>query len=62
MRDNDRLTRIVKFRMDPRLRGRVDASDVVQEAFLEATCRFSEYRQDAKMPFFLWLRFLTLQQ
>lgn len=62
MRDNERLTRVVKFRMDPRLRGRVDASDVVQEAFLEATTRFDEYKRDAKMPFFLWLRFLTMQQ
>lgn len=62
MRDNERLTRIVKFRMDARLRGHVDASDVVQEAFLEASSRFEEYKRDPKMPFFLWLRFLTMQQ
>ena len=62
MRDFDRLTRVVKFRMDSRLRGRIDASDVVQEAYVEATARFEEYKRDAKMPFFLWLRFLTLQK
>ena len=28
----------------------------------EATARFEEYMRDAKMPFFLWLRFLTLQK
>ena len=62
MRDRDRLTRVVKFRIDPRLRGRIDACDVVQEAYVEATSRFASYAEDAKMPFFLWLRFITLQK
>jgi len=31
-----RLRRVVAFRLDPRLNGRVDAGDVVQEAYLEA--------------------------
>lgn len=62
MRENERLVKIVRFRMHPRLRGRVDPVDVVQEAFLEATARFEDYRAEAKMPFFLWIRFLTLQQ
>ena len=38
----ERLARMVAFRMDPRLRGRVDAADVVQEAFVEA----SAHRED----------------
>jgi RNA polymerase sigma-70 factor (ECF subfamily) len=33
---HDRLERIVDLRLDPRLAGRVDAVDVLQEAFLEA--------------------------
>ena len=37
----------------------VDASDIVQEAFVEATQRIAEY-DDEKMPFFVWLRFITL--
>ena len=61
-REGDRLTRAVRLRMDSRLRGRIDARDVVQEAFLEATVRFEKYVCDAKMPFFLWLRFLTMQK
>jgi RNA polymerase sigma-70 factor, ECF subfamily len=59
----DRLRRMVALRLDHRLRGRVDPSDVIQEAFLEATERRAEYvRQPDPMPPFLWLRFLTLQR
>jgi RNA polymerase sigma-70 factor (ECF subfamily) len=57
-----RLRRMVKLRLDPRLQGRVDASDVLQEAYLEAAQRLAEYLRDPKMPFFLWLRFLTGQK
>src|SRR5262249_2616896 len=59
----DRLRRMVALRLDHRLRGRIDPSDVIQEAFLEATGRRAEYeRQSDPMPPFLWLRFLALQQ
>jgi RNA polymerase sigma-70 factor (ECF subfamily) len=59
----DRLRRMVALRLDQRLRGRIDPSDVIQEAFLEATERRAEYaRQADPMPPFLWLRFLALQQ
>ncbi len=58
-----RLRRMVALRLDPRLNGRVDPSDIIQEAFLEALARLPEYeRQPAPMPPFLWLRFLTLQR
>jgi RNA polymerase sigma-70 factor (ECF subfamily) len=54
---------MVAIRLDQRLRGRIDPSDVIQEAFLEATERRAEYdRQPDPMPPFLWLRFLTLQR
>src|SRR5262245_2522512 len=57
-----RLRRIIKLRLDTRLQGRIDASDVLQEAYLEAAQRLAEYLRDPKMPFFLWLRFLTGQK
>jgi RNA polymerase sigma-70 factor (ECF subfamily) len=57
-----RLRRMVAIRLDDRLRGRVEASDVIQEAYLEATNRLPDYARDPDpMPPFLWLRFLTLQ-
>src|SRR6516165_2507319 len=57
-----RLRRMVRLRLDPRLQGRIDPSDVIQEAYLEAAQRLPEYLRDPKMPFFLWLRFLTGQK
>jgi RNA polymerase sigma-70 factor (ECF subfamily) len=57
-----RLRRMVAMRMDRRLQGRVDASDVIQEAMLEASRRLGDYKQNPTMPFFLWLRFLTGQR
>jgi RNA polymerase sigma-70 factor, ECF subfamily len=61
-RHRDRLRRMVALRIDRRLRGRVDASDVIQEASLEAARRLPEYLKNPTMPFFLWLRFLTGQR
>ncbi len=58
-RYRDRLKRMVGLRMDRRLQGRVDASDIVQEALLEASRRLDEYAEKPPMGFFLWLRWLT---
>ncbi|MGO9915618.1 MAG: sigma-70 family RNA polymerase sigma factor [Isosphaeraceae bacterium] len=58
----DRLRRMVALRLDRRLQGRIDPSDVIQEAYLEAAVRLAEYLRDPSMPFFLWLRFLTGQK
>ena len=57
-----RLRRMVKLRIDPRVQGRVDPSDVVQEAYLEISQKLAEYLRDPKMPFFLWLRLMTGQK
>jgi RNA polymerase sigma-70 factor (ECF subfamily) len=61
-RHRDRLRRMVALRLDRRLQGRIDPSDVIQEAYLEASARLAEYLRDPSMPFFLWLRFLTGQK
>ncbi len=57
-----RLRRMIALRLDPRLQGRVDPSDVIQEAYLEASARLPEYLRNPNMPFFLWLRFLAGQK
>jgi RNA polymerase sigma-70 factor (ECF subfamily) len=62
-RHRERLRRMVSLRLDLRLQGRVDASDIMQEAFLEASRRREEYaRPEEPMPFYLWLRFLVCQK
>src|SRR5687767_16017148 len=55
----DRLKRMVHLRLSRRLQGRVDDSDVVQEAMLFASEKLSEYAADPKLPVYLWLRHLT---
>jgi RNA polymerase sigma-70 factor (ECF subfamily) len=58
-RHRDRLRRMVEMRLDRRLQARIDASDVIQDAYLEVTQRLTEYIQNPKLPFFLWLRLVV---
>ena len=58
-RHRDRLRRMVEMRLDTRLQARLDASDVVQEAFVEVAERLEEYLCDPKLPLFLWLRLVV---
>lgn len=51
-----RLRRMVELRLDDRLRSRLDASDVIQEAQLEVFARLPNYLESRPMPFWLWLR------
>jgi RNA polymerase sigma-70 factor (ECF subfamily) len=50
------LRQLVALRLDSRLRGRVDPSDVVQETQLEAFRQLPSFLQRRPMPFRLWLR------
>jgi RNA polymerase sigma-70 factor (ECF subfamily) len=58
-RYRDRLKRMVHLRLSRRLQGRIDDSDVLQEAYLEVTRQLPDYVQEPRLPFFLWLRHLT---
>jgi RNA polymerase sigma-70 factor (ECF subfamily) len=51
-----RLLTFVAMRLDPRLRARVDPSDVVQEAQLEVVRRIDDFLRRQPMPFHLWVR------
>ena len=61
-RHRPRLERAVALRLDPALRARVGASDVLQETWIEARERLPAYLEEPRMPLFLWLRFLALQR
>lgn len=58
----ERLRCLVAVRMDRRLRGRVDPSDVIQEACLVAAKQLPNYAANPQLPFYLWLRWLTGQR
>jgi RNA polymerase sigma-70 factor (ECF subfamily) len=61
-RYRERLRGMVSVRLDQRLQGRIDPSDVIQDAFMEAQQRLPDYQRDPQMTPFLWIRFLTMQQ
>jgi RNA polymerase sigma-70 factor, ECF subfamily len=54
-----RLRRMVRLRLDRRLQGRIDPSDVLQEAYIDIARRTREYLANPSMPVFLWLRWIT---
>src|SRR5262252_10789172 len=59
----DRLRRMIRLRLDRRLSGRVDTSDVLQDAYLDVRRRIGEYARDpSAMPFHLWLRLVAGQR
>ncbi|QEH36400.1 ECF RNA polymerase sigma factor SigD [Aquisphaera giovannonii] len=58
-RYRERLRRMVAVRLNPRLLGRFDPSDILQETFLDASVRLQGYLASPKLPFFLWLRYLA---
>jgi RNA polymerase sigma-70 factor (ECF subfamily) len=51
-----RLRRMVELRMDLRLRVRLDASDVLQEAYLDVARDLEAYLADPKLNPQLWMR------
>lgn len=55
-RHREALRRLVAMRLDRAIQNRVDSSDVVQDALIEAGRRLPEYLNDPRLPFHLWLR------
>ncbi len=56
-----RLWSTVNFRLDRRLIGRVDADDVLQEAYLDALQRINHYLKRPDVSLFVWLRSIVTQ-
>lgn len=56
------LRRWVEHRLDPRLQGRLSASDVLQEVYLAAEQRLAHFRSLGDMPFRVWIRLLADQR
>jgi RNA polymerase sigma-70 factor (ECF subfamily) len=60
-RHRERLRRMIRLRLDRRLQGRIDSSDVLQDTYVKIARGAREYLAQPNMPPFLWLRFLTGQ-
>jgi RNA polymerase sigma-70 factor (ECF subfamily) len=59
----ERLRRMIRLRLDRRLSGRIDSSDVLQDAYLDVRRRIAEFaRNPEAMPFHLWLRLIAGQR
>lgn len=55
-RHRGRLSQMVEARMDPRVRGRIDPSDVIQETLIAASQKIDHYLVEQPLPFYPWLR------
>ena len=60
-RYRSRLERMVDFRLDPRLVGRVDPEDVLQEAYIEVARRIDDFLVAPRVSLFVWIRQITWQ-
>ena len=56
------LRRMIALRLDHRLNGRVSASDILQETYIDAQKRTRHYFEKPEMPFFVWLRLVAGQR
>ena len=61
-RHRGRLRKAIAMRIDRRLAARVDASDVLQETYLEAFRRLPKYLRQEEMPFYLWLLWIAREK
>lgn len=52
----DRLLRMIRLRLDRRIQGRLDSSDVLQEAYIDVFQNLREYVNAPSTSFFIWLR------
>ena len=61
LRYKTQLRGMIAFRMSKNLRGRVDPSDILQEAFVDLAKRLPKFEQKG-MSFFVWLRLVAKER
>lgn len=57
-----RLKQTVRFRLDRRLQGRLDESDVIQEAFVSAVREYQSWSENPDVTMYVWLHRLTVRR
>jgi RNA polymerase sigma-70 factor, ECF subfamily len=61
-RHRAQLHKAIAMRMDQRVAARVDASDILQETYMEAVRRLPSYLDQEAMPFYLWLHWIAREK
>lgn len=56
----ERLKRLISLRMHPQMKSRLDASDVLQDAYIELARQLPKYAEEKEIPFFVWLRMIVV--
>ena len=56
-----RFWRLVNFRLDARLTGRIDADDILQDSYLAALQRLQHLSSEPSASVFVWLRLIVHQ-
>jgi RNA polymerase sigma-70 factor (ECF subfamily) len=61
-RHRERLRKMVRLRLDRRVRSQITSSTVLEEVYAEVVRRIGEYLSAPRLPFFPWLRLVTGQK
>lgn len=59
---HDRLLRLIEFRLDRSLHSRVDPSDILQDAYIDASQRIPHFLAREASSISVWLRLIVLQR
>lgn len=57
-----KLTRMIELRIGDQLAARIDANDVMQEAFVDAAKKIDGYLRDCPTSIFVWLRGIAIDR
>ena len=55
-RHRERLRKLIRLRLDFRIRGKVSSSSILDQVYLDVCKRIDEYSPNASNSFYLWLR------
>lgn len=55
-RHRERLRKLIRLRLDGRIRGKVSSSSILDQIYIEVCKRIGEYNRNSGRSFYLWLR------
>jgi RNA polymerase sigma-70 factor (ECF subfamily) len=58
----ERLAKMIALRLDQRLAGRVDPTDILQDSFIDIIKKLPQYNQERQVPLFIWMRTIVQER